>query len=333
MNLRGRAVPLLLLAGLLVLVACFVNGLTGPTSVTIGQSATYDVGFATTSSGSNGTAYVFMDVPSSWVVTNATYNATVNGSATSGSATTGVNYASSPCVATAPPALGYQRVGFSATFPTVTSSDNGTLHVTFTTGGPAATYTLRAFGAGSFGGPTQQCNSNQTSTLDVTVSAAPVTAPPSVAKSFSPTSILPGGTSTMTVTLTNANTSAITGVTFADAYPSGLTNAIPSNMTNTCGGAIVSNATSFAISGATIPASSSCSIGFDVTASTPGGYTNTIAAGAVSSSTGSNTSPGSATLTVGTAPAATESVPALSEYALALMAALLGFVALKMMRT
>lgn len=323
MTLRRRAVPLFLLA-LLVLLACSVSNLTGPTALTTGQSATYDVAFSTTSSGANGTAYVFMDVPSSWVVTNATYNATVNGSATSGSATTGVNYTSSPCVAVPAPAPGYQRVGFSQTFPTVTSGDNGTLHVTFTVGGPAAGYTLRAFGGGSFGGPTQQCNAQSTSTLDVTVSA-PSTAPPTVAKSFSPASIAPGGTSHLTVTLTNLNASAITSVSFTDIYPAGLTTAVVPNLTNTCGAAVVSNAISFAVSGGTIPASGSCAIGIDVTAAAANSYVNTIPAGGVTSSAGSNTAPASATLTV----AATTGVPALSEWAMIVMAALLAFVALK----
>jgi uncharacterized repeat protein (TIGR01451 family) len=327
MKLRGRAVLPLFLLTLIFVVACYVFGLTGPTSVTNGQSATYDVAFTSNSSGANGTAYVFMDVPSSWVVTNATYNATVNGSATSGSATTGVNYTSTPCVAVPAPAAGYQRVGFSQTFPTVTTSDTGTLHVTFTVGGPNATYTLRAFGGGTFGGPTQQCNSQSTSTLDVTV-GAPSTAPPTAAKSFTPASIAPGGTSHLTVTLTNPNASAITSVSFVDVYPAGLTTAAVPNLTNTCGAAVVSNAISFAVSGGTIPASGSCAIGIDVTAAAANIYTNTIPAGGITSSAGSNTSAASASLTV-TSAAASPAVPTLSEYALMLLAALLGFVALR----
>ena len=174
MTITKRSLSVLLL--LLIATACFVTAVTGPTTVTIGQSVTYDIPFETDSSGSNGTAYVFFDVPSGWTLTAATYDATVNGSATSGNATTGVAQSGTPCIAVPGPPAGYQRLGFSATFPTVTASDSGTLHVTLTVGGPTGGYTLSAFGGGSFGGPTQQCNSHQPDTLDVTVNATRVDA-------------------------------------------------------------------------------------------------------------------------------------------------------------
>lgn len=325
MTITKRSLFVLVL--LLILVGCFVTGLTGPTTVTVGQSATYDIPFETDSSGTNGTAYVFVDVPTGWTLTGATYNATVNGSATSGNATTGVVQSGTPCIAVPAPAAGYQRHGFSATFPTVTGSDSGTLHVTFTVSGPAGGYTLRAFGGGSFGGPTQQCNSQQTETLDVTVNA-PAPTPPSVAKSFTPGSITAGGTSRLTVTLTNANAAAITNVAFTDTYPAGLVTATTPNLATTCGGTPSSTANSVSLANGTIPANSSCTVAIDVTAATDGVYVNDIPAGAVTSSTGSNTASTTATLNVGPAQAA-EGIPTLGEWAMMLMVAALALAALK----
>jgi uncharacterized repeat protein (TIGR01451 family) len=335
MNLRGRAVPsFLLLSALLLLVACFVTNLTGPTTLTLGQTATYDVAFATDSSGTNGTAYVFMDVPSGWTVTAATYDANVNGSNTSGNATTGVVQSGTPCVAATGPAPGYQRLGFSVTFPTVTSNDSGTLHVTFTIGGAAGGYTLAAFGGGSFGGPTQQCNQPQTSTLDVTVNAVAPLTPPTVAKAFSPASIAPGDVSRLTITLGNANGTALTGAAFTDTYPAGLVNAAPSNAATTCGGTVSSTSNTLTLSGGTIPANGSCTVSIDVTAASDGSLVNTIGAGDVSTTNGgANTSASNtATLQVSTGPPVAEAIPTASEYALMALAAMLALFAVARIR-
>jgi len=328
MTITKRSLSILLL--LLIATACFVTAVTGPTTVTVGQSVTYDIPFETDSSGSNGTAYVFFDVPTGWTLTNATYNATVNGSATSGNATTGVAQSGTPCIAASGPAAGYQRLGFSATFPTVTSSDSGTLHVTLTVGGPTGGYTLSAFGGGSFGGPTQQCNNAQPDTLDVTVNA-PAATPPTVAKSFSPASITAGGTSRLTITLTNASASAITGIAFTDTYPAGLVTATTPNIATTCGGTSSSTANSLSLTGGSLLGNSSCTVAIDVTAATDGSYVNDIPAGAVTSSAGSNTAATTATLNVGPATAAA-GIPTLGEWGLMLMAAMLALVALKTMR-
>jgi uncharacterized repeat protein (TIGR01451 family) len=328
MKTLRRAVPLLIV--LLVLAACFVTGITGPTSVTVGQNVTYDIAFETDSSGTNGTAYVFFDVPAGWTFTGATYDATVNGAAVSDTPNTGVSSSGSPCVVL-PLEAGYQRLGFSETFPVVTASDSGVLHVSFTVGGPAGGYTLEATGAGSFGGPSQQCNA--TRTLDVTVGEGTVLTPPTVAKAFAPASIAPGGTSRLTVTLSNANAQPITGVAFTDTYPAGLVNATPSNIATTCGGTASSTANSLSLSGGTIPANGSCTVAIDVTAATPGNYPNSIPSGAVTSdNAGSNTAGSTtATLTVGAAQGEAD-VPTASEWALIVMAMALALVGWKMMR-
>ena len=122
------------------------------------------------------------------------------------------------------------------------------------------------------------------STADDAPSKATVTdgAAPTITKSFSPTVILPGSTSTLTITLSNANGSDLTGAAFTDTYPDGLVNADPTGASSTCGGgtltAIAGEAT-LGLSGGTIPALSSCTISVDVTAAAEGTYTNTIGVG------------------------------------------------------
>ena len=129
-----------------------------------------------------------------------------------------------------------------------------------------------------------------------------VLAPPTVAKAFNPAQIGTAGTSVLTITLSNANLIAITGVAFTDTYPANLVNApTPAGSTTCAGGTVtaVAAGSSVALSGGTIPASGSCTVTVSVTSSTAGSYTNTIAIGAVTSTNAaSNTAAASATLTV-----------------------------------
>jgi uncharacterized repeat protein (TIGR01451 family) len=129
---------------------------------------------------------------------------------------------------------------------------------------------------------------------------------PSVSKAFSPTTIGAGGKSTVTVTLTNPNATAITGVNVTDNLPSGMVIASPANVGTSCpvGAASATPAgTTLALSGATIPASGACTFSADVTVAIDGTYTNTIPAGAVSSTNAGLNTAGSQSLTVTKAPA------------------------------
>jgi hypothetical protein len=138
------------------------------------------------------------------------------------------------------------------------------------------------------------------------------TSPPTVAKSFSPATVAPGASSTLTITLTNPNAGAITGVAMADTYPANLVNAsTPAGSTTCAGGTVTAPAggTSVALSGATIPASGSCTVSVSVTSSISGSYNNNVPVGSVTFPSGgfnggaSNT----ATLTVLNRPAVTKS--------------------------
>ena len=130
-------------------------------------------------------------------------------------------------------------------------------------------------------------------TLTVTPSA------PTVAKSFSPTSINAGASSVMTITLTNPNTgTAITGVAFNDIYPAGMTNTSSANATTTCIGTVTAfdNSNSVQLSGATIPANSSCTVTVNVTSALGGVYTNST--GTVTTANTTSSTAATATLTV-----------------------------------
>jgi len=137
-----------------------------------------------------------------------------------------------------------------------------------------------------------------------------VTPPPSVTKSFSPAQVaayvspaaetLGTNVATLTFTLFNTTATAATGASFNDSYPSGLVNAATPGVTNTCGGTVTAAAgsASLSLSGGTVPVNSNCIITVQVRSSTPGAYTNTFPAGALSTSLGANASASSDTLTV-----------------------------------
>jgi len=129
-----------------------------------------------------------------------------------------------------------------------------------------------------------------------------VTGPPTIAKGFSPASIVPNGLSTLTITITNPAAAAQDGVAFTDNLPANVVVAIPNGLTSTCGGTATATAGSGSISltGGSVADSGSCAISVNVTSSIPGTYNNTT--GPVSSTFGTGSTSNTATLTVGTAP-------------------------------
>src|SRR4029079_9881855 len=114
------------------------------------------------------------------------------------------------------------------------------------------------------------------------------------------------GVSTLTFTLANTNTVALTGAKFADALPAGVQVAATPNATTTCANsptwAPAAGATTLnfgQVTGATIPASSSCAVSVSVTATTPGPHTN-ISGFISTTESGTNaTSTGSAVASLG----------------------------------
>ncbi|MCE7951027.1 MAG: hypothetical protein DYH18_07970 [Xanthomonadales bacterium PRO7] len=158
--------------------------------------------------------------------------------------------------------------------------------------------------AGSYGG-TLCITSNATNTptvvtgLTFTVTGTPPTAP-TLGAAFSPGSIVTGGSSALTLTLSNSNTlPAVLSADFTDALPTGL---VASNAATTCiggaGASLGSGGSSLILgNGAAIPAGGSCTLTADVTSSAAGNYTNAIPAGALQTNAG-NAAATSAGLTV-----------------------------------
>ncbi|MFQ3535116.1 MAG: DUF11 domain-containing protein, partial [Aggregatilineales bacterium] len=158
------------------------------------------------------------------------------------------------------------------TTSTVGSSVNTTGNVTSTNGG-----------------------TGNTATATLTVSAV---LPPSIAKSFSPTAIASGSTTTLTLVIRNPNLlTLLTGVAVTDNFPTGMSVASPLTFTNTCGGTFAPNVgdTSIALSGGSIPPNSTCTITVLVTATQSA--TNTTEN--VTSSNGGTGNTASAPISVG----------------------------------
>ncbi len=132
--------------------------------------------------------------------------------------------------------------------------------------------------------------------------------PPVITKAFSPNPVNVGVSSTLTITLTNSNTQALTGAALTDSLPTGLTIAATPNAATTCTGTGVSvtavtGSATIGLTNATIPANGSCTFRADVASNTPGAYANQIPIGALTTIEGaSNTAPANATLTVSQPP-------------------------------
>ena len=156
-------------------------------------------------------------------------------------------------------------------------------------GNAAATY-VNTTGAVAATGPIALTGNTASATLSV--------GRPGITKSFAPSPILAGGTSVLTITLTNGTSVAMTSAAFTDTYPLTITNTSSPSAATTCGGAATAaaNGPNVALSGGTIPANGSCTVTVNVTATLTS--VNTIAVGALSTSAGTSATAASATLVV-----------------------------------
>src|SRR5205823_163395 len=101
-----------------------------------------------------------------------------------------------------------------------------------------------------------------------------VVAPPTIAKSFAAATVALGSTVNMSFLLTNPNGTALTGVSFTDTLPAGLT--APNGTTATCGGSLViAGGNTLTFSAGTLAAGANCTITVTVTGVTAGVKNNT----------------------------------------------------------
>jgi uncharacterized protein YhjY with autotransporter beta-barrel domain len=129
-------------------------------------------------------------------------------------------------------------------------------------------------------------------------------APTAALTSLNPATIYAGGTSAVTVTLTNPNgTATLTGVADTITLPSGVTIAATPGASTTCGGSMTATAGagSASLSGGSLAPGASCTITFNITSTTVSSHT--IPSG-TPSATGANAGSAgtTATLTVSPAP-------------------------------
>jgi hypothetical protein len=130
---------------------------------------------------------------------------------------------------------------------------------------------------------------------------------PTLAKRFMPDAIAAGASSLLTITLTNANTGAVTLIAdLVDEFPASIMIASPSDAATSCPGGVVAAASGTSTvtleSGAQIPPMGSCTVTVSVIGATEGTYTNTIPAGALQTDSGSNADAATADLTVNSVP-------------------------------
>ena len=121
---------------------------------------------------------------------------------------------------------------------------------------------------------------------------------PTITEAFGVPALQVGGSTSLTFTITNPDTAAQSGISFADSLPTGMTIGSPNGLSNSCGGAVTAPAGSsnVALTGGSLAASASCTVALTMTASIPGDVTNTTSA--ISSTSGGTGIPASATLNV-----------------------------------
>jgi hypothetical protein len=157
---------------------------------------------------------------------------------------------------------------------------------------------LNTIGAGTLHTTTGTNAVGTVSTLTVSNSAG---IPPKIAKAFNPTIINSGGTSNLTITLSNPNSTVATlTAPFTDTFPSGII--VAGGASTTCGGTLtaVAGSSHITLTGGAIPANGSCKITLTI-AATPtckGVRTNTLVYGILQTNKGANTVQASANITV-----------------------------------
>ena len=142
---------------------------------------------------------------------------------------------------------------------------------------------------GSYNNTTSGVSSTQTGAAGAVSNTAvlKVLTTPTINKAFLPTAIPVGGASTLTLTITNPNSTSLSGLTFTDNFPANLVVAATPNIVSTCGGTFTPAPADVIIdlAGGTVAANATCTLSVDVTSSLAGAYSNT-SGGVASTQTG-----------------------------------------------
>ena len=199
-----------------------------PVSISAGGSSTLNVSATNatqvTVTGSDGSSYNLSATGGTQGVSpsaTATYTATATGAEGNATATAKVT------VSAQPPPAGAPTVTITAHPASITAGDTSTLTVSATnatqvtvTGSDGSSYNLSATGGTQAVSPSETATytatatgsgGKATATATVTVSAPPPPAAPKVTITANPTSIAPGGSSTLTVSATKATQVTVSG--------------------------------------------------------------------------------------------------------------------------
>ena len=137
--------------------------------------------------------------------------------------------------------------------------------------------------------------------------------PPSLTSSFTPSSIAVGGTTALSFTITNPNSSgSLSGISFTDSLPAGLVVDNPNGQNGTCGSSSTLTAnpgsSTISLTGGKLAAGASCTVSASVTSNTPGAVQNPT--GPVTSTEGGSGTGDTQALTVFGNPAVSLTSPA-----------------------
>jgi hypothetical protein len=162
---------------------------------------------------------------------------------------------------------------------------------------------------------------------------------PTLTKAFGVASMAQNASTSLTFNVTNPNAVAsLSGVGFTDTLPAGLVVSTPNGFSGSCGGGTITataGSNSISLATATLAGSASCSFGVNITAIALGTQNNIT--GAVTSTEGGTGGTATASVDVTSAPPPPPSppavpVPALQDWALALLALLIGAIAFAFLR-
>ena len=161
-------------------------------------------------------------------------------------------------------------ISLTATFVTYNPAFTGTANVSGLT-----YFRIYGYNAGNNGADADLFVDN------VTITGCQTAQLPTITKTFLTNPIAVGGTATLRFTLTNPNTAPLTGAKFTDALPAGLQVAASPSASTTCTGSPTwapapgDTTLSFGqTTGAVLPASGSCTVSANVTATTAGPHSN-----------------------------------------------------------
>lgn len=196
--------------------------------------------------------------------------------------------------ATGNPETGLELYNNANILTTTLTNIGGTL--TFTP--PASTTYVRIYFFNS--GNTNPGSDAMMDNVTFTGCAIPTPAP-TISKSFSPDTIVKGADSTLTFVVNNTQpgNKALTGISFTDVLPAGLS--VPDSVSSACGGTnnltTTASTRTISLTGGSLAAGASCLINIAVTGATEGQYENV--SGFISSAqSGTSTNYATASLTV-----------------------------------